>query len=541
MSRTIRAAVAAMAAATCLTSCTAPDGYSVRDEQAAQQDIIGDTVHVAATFCLDPRRAGSCDAAAQPAGILPGVADDGGLQFFAAFLVPDTAAAPATATATLPAGLGTVTLRRRAGIDETLDLARPAPAGRRWVGYLSPLVGAARAFAGPADVARGLRRASEAPAPAAATAGDDWTAAADFVVARGPGGLPTPAEFEHAVVGGTRMAYPASIYDGIDPVGLDVGSGENWGLELLDTRPVDCRELRPFPYSVFFGASLDAAPRDGSGYALVPTTLCGTPSADGALALRDLRGSGGAVTAAPGTTVTVPFALRYAGDAGPTFALGATTAVPGATAAPSAPALTPAAAGFHDVGVVVAVPAGTAPGDYAVQLSATVGGQVRRAQGTLTVTPGAPAAAAQGAAATGQDGQGPVAGAGALSAGAGRLVEFHGFDRSGPGPNGTVNLGDVLCRKAQDACGFVTVQLTVRWDALHGGAATAAARRRVRMVTVGRAALWVPAQGRRRVEVALGPAVRALLRSGRVLPAVVAVRAAGNRLPIVHRVALRSG
>jgi hypothetical protein len=43
------------------------------------------------------------------------------------------------------------------------------------------------------------------------------------------------------------------------------------------------------------------------------------------------------------------------------------------------------------------------------------------------------------------------------------------------------------------------------------------------------------------VEVTLGPAVRALLRSGRVLHAVVAVRAAGNRLPIVHRVALRSG
>jgi hypothetical protein len=116
-----------------------------------------------------------------------------------------------------------------------------------------------------------------------------------------------------------------------------------------------------------------------------------------------------------------------------------------------------------------------------------------------------PAAPTPRAAATGHDAPGPVAAAGTLTTGAGRLVEFLGFDRSGPGPNGTANLGDVLCRKTQDACGFVTVQLTVRWDELHGGAATAAAGRRMRMVTISRAALRVPAQGRRRVEVTLGP------------------------------------
>ena len=132
----------------------------------------------------------------------------------------------------------------------------------------------------------------------------------------------------------------------------------------------------------------------------------------------------------------------------------------------------------------------------------------------------------------------PKAATGTVGTASGRLVDFRGFDRSGPGPSGTVNLGDVLCRKSADACGFVTVQLSVRWAELHGGAATAAGR--VRMVTIGRGALWVPARGRRRVAVTLGPAVRALLRAGRVLHAVAAVRAAGNDLPIVHRITLRT-
>jgi hypothetical protein len=120
-----------------------------------------------------------------------------------------------------------------------------------------------------------------------------------------------------------------------------------------------------------------------------------------------------------------------------------------------------------------------------------------------------------------------------------RLLEFRGFDRSGPGHGRSVNVGDALCHKPRGSCGLVTVQLTARWDELHGGAGAAA--RRVRMVVIGRARLAVPAQGRRRVRVTLPAGVRRMLAGGEVLHAVVAVRAAGNRLPIVHRIALRRG
>ncbi len=53
MSRKIRAAFAVALAAAGLTGCAGLNGYSVRDESAIQQDIIGDVVHVAATLCLD--------------------------------------------------------------------------------------------------------------------------------------------------------------------------------------------------------------------------------------------------------------------------------------------------------------------------------------------------------------------------------------------------------------------------------------------------------------------------------------------------------
>jgi hypothetical protein len=182
-----------------------------------------------------------------------------------------------------------------------------------------------------------------------------------------------------------------------------------------------------------------------------------------------------------------------------------------------------------------------------VTLTAMVGSQVRTAQGTVNVT--APTSAPASAAADGQDDDqatSDVSGAGtAVPAPARRRVlEFRGFDRSGVGPDGkSINLGDVLCHKAEGSCGWASVQLTVRWEQLHAGAeaARAAARSRVRMVTIGTASLNVPAQGRRRVKVTLPPGVVKMLQRGEVLHAVAAVRPARNRVPMVHRIALRRG
>jgi hypothetical protein len=554
----IRTAFVAALAAAGLTGCAQIDTYAVRDEQAVQSDLIGDVVALRGTFCLDdqstpaPRAAslvvgpggdGVCDPAGSLPGLPQGLADDGGAQFFAAFLVPDTAVEPATATAQLPAAFdgATVTLKRKRSLDETLEHTRPAAAGLRWVGYISPVVGAAATFKDTNLVAAHLLHASETPlgAPADPATGD-WSAEADFRAGRGEGGFPVPTRFGHAVIGGTRLAYPEALYDGVDATAPGVADADRFGLQLLDTRPVDCQELREFPYTQLFAQSLQALAEAPSGLPLLPTTLCGRPSGEAALALKDLRGSGGVVPVAPGGTATVPFTLRYAGEPGPTFALSATSAVPGATATPSTPALTPAAAGFHDVGIAVAVPAGTPSGDYAVTLIATVGGQVRTAVGMLSVT--APAATGS---TTGQD-PGTVGGAGTpvTVPARSRYVEFRGFDRTGLGPDGkSINLGDVLCHKTAGACGFVRVQLSVRWEQLHDGAevARAAASVRVRMVVIGTTSLSVPAGGRRRVRVTVPARVRRMLQRDEVLHAIVGVRAAHNVLPIVQRVTLRRG
>jgi hypothetical protein len=561
MSRKMRAAFCVVLAAAGLTGCAGLNGYSVRDESAAQQDVIGDVVHVGATLCLDddvdgqlefssqdrslaipPHGDGGCDADPDQTGFFEGFADDGGLQFFAAFLVPDSAIAPATASAHLPSGFdaSTATLTRKPSLDETLEQTRPAPAGQRWVGYISPALGeAAQPEEEPSDVAAGLARAAKADALPAAGGSGDWTVAADFRFPRGDGGLPSPSSFGHAVVGGVRMAYPEAIYDGVDPSGLH-SAEESFGLQLLDTRPVDCQEYRAFPYLQAYGQSLDGLDEDESGLPLIPTTACGRTSTGDTLALKDLRGSGATASVAPGQTATVPFTLRYVGDAGPTFALTATTAVPGASATPAPTSLTPAAAGFQDASVAVAVPAGTAPGPYTVTLSATVAGQTRTAQGTIDVT--APPATSSGAG----SGDASVAAAGtkATTKPRSRMLEFRGFDRSGVGPDGkSINLGDVLCHKVEGSCGWVTVQLSVRWEQLHAGAeaARAAARQRVRMVVIGQTSLSVPAKGRRRVKVTLPGGVLKMLSRGEILHALAAVRPARNRVPLTHRITLRRG
>src|ERR1700754_2841007 len=117
MTRKLSLALATtVVAAAALTGCGPLPGYAVRSESATQQDTIGDTVHLGATLCLDtgasdttPSSTEAVRGIAWPkAGVgqcadgddgsevpyLTEFAGDGGLQFFAAFLVPDGATAP---------------------------------------------------------------------------------------------------------------------------------------------------------------------------------------------------------------------------------------------------------------------------------------------------------------------------------------------------------------------------------------------------------------------------------------------------------------
>jgi hypothetical protein len=538
MSGMIRAALVVTLAGAALSGCAGLDGYSVRDEQAVQQDVIGDVVHLGATFCLTVQSSGdgSCDVTGEQAALAQELAQDGGLQaqdgglqLFAAFLIPASATSPATATAHLPAGLDAdvATLTRKPSLDETLEHLRPAPEGRHWIGYISPALGAPEG-----DIGNG-----------------DWSVDADFTLARGNGGLPAPSSFAHAVMGGVRLAYPDASSRDVD-LGTALSDDAAFGVQLLASRPVDCQEYRALPFTTISGQYLGSAADAGDGHPLVPTTLCGPTSAGAALVLKDLRGAGSSVDVAPGDRAVVPFTLRYVGAAGPTFTVDAASAVPGATVTPSATALTPARAGFEDMTVTVAVPSGTPTGAYGVTLTTTLGGQVRTAQGTVNVvvpgrrvTTSKTAGEAKGMGDTisivwAASPSGPVAAPGRP------MLELRGFDRSGLGPDGqSINLGDVLCHKPAGSCGRVTVQLSVRWEQLHAGAEVArvAAKQRVRMVTIATARLSVPAQGRRRIRVKLSPKVRRMLGTGQILHAVTAVRAARSRVPLVHRIALQRG
>ena len=95
-----------------------------------------------------------------------------------------------------------------------------------------------------------------------------------------------------------------------------------------------------------------------------------------------------AVTVQPGETAIVPVVGKLSGFASPAlnFALAATTTVPGATASTSVPGIAPPTDGTSSVSVSVPVPPSTAPGTYAVTLTATLGsGESRAATGKIVV------------------------------------------------------------------------------------------------------------------------------------------------------------
>jgi len=106
------------------------------------------------------------------------------------------------------------------------------------------------------------------------------------------------------------------------------------------------------------------------------------------------------VTVQHGQTAIVPVAGKLAGPARPgiSFALSASTTVPGATALTNVPTLAPPGDSTTSVTVSVPVPAATAPGTYAVTLTGTLAsGETRAATGSLIV----PGAGAGGGAAAG--------------------------------------------------------------------------------------------------------------------------------------------
>ncbi len=144
----------------------------------------------------------------------------------------------------------------------------------------------------------------------------------------------------------------------------------------------------PYPYFVVGGYRTLASSDDGSsdvscsgtGNTCVTTTPP-TSTNDVKQPTRDLGVLAGAtpntVVAGTGGTVTVPFNLRYAGEADDQadFDLSGSANVPGGTISLSRSTLKPDSDSDNPVNVDVQVPAGTPAGDYTVSLNAVVSGR----------------------------------------------------------------------------------------------------------------------------------------------------------------------
>lgn len=245
-------------------------------------------------------------------------------QLMVGYRVPLTVTPPATITGDAPA----VTFAASPTYAAELERLRPAGPGRRWAGYLSTTIDV-----GAADKNIALQ--------------------ARFALQQGADGGPFVGPLPYRAVIGSRAVDDANPAD----------------------RPVQC------------GADLDGA---GPGFTVcvdspLLATIDGPDQTEGTRDLGILTGATGSGPA--GTTVTVPFTARFAGtsNAGVNFALSAATTVPGGTVVVTPGSLLPATDSTNPVSVAVAVPAGTAPGNYDVTLTATLGTQTRVRTGTLTV------------------------------------------------------------------------------------------------------------------------------------------------------------
>ena len=251
------------------------------------------------------------------------------LQLLLGFLVPDGADSPASFdTSSGPAG----TFAPNASYSAGLEALSAAPPGFRWVGYASTTsyhwkfpLGPATGFT--ADPAFHLRPAAD--------------------------GSPYKGPFTYrAVVGVRAIEAGHALGSAFDCVGAHATTETICSDEATGTTPL--------------------------------ATDLSLPTRD----LGILTASAPATTT-PGGAVSVPFTLRYAGAATPAanFALAATSGVPGAaTPLLSSDSVAPATDSDSTVLATVTVPAGVAPGDYPVTLTASLpNGQSRTATRTVTV------------------------------------------------------------------------------------------------------------------------------------------------------------
>ena len=249
----------------------------------------------------------------------------GPAQLLVAYRVPAGLTAPLTIGADAPA----VTFTASPTYSAELERLSPAGAGRKWAGFISSTVDL-----GAAD--------------------KDVRVTSTWKLPQGADGSPFAGPMAYRMIIGGR-----------------VPSAEN---------PADAPVVCGPDFST---------PGPGATVCLDSPLLATLSEPDLTRATRDLGIlTGATATGQSGTTVIVPFTAKYAGTStsAANFALSATTAVPGGTAVVTPGSLLPATDSTNPVSVAVTVPAGTAPGNYDVTLTATLGTQTRVRTGTVTVT-----------------------------------------------------------------------------------------------------------------------------------------------------------
>lgn len=291
--------------------------------QLTQNEVIGD-VEVHPAFCAS----GSVNCGNGQSGL---IAVDGAGQLLVGIRLRDDVRAP-----TEPSTTGGVTFALSPTYAAELQRLSPAPAGTRWVGYISPTINYTTA-GGPQTGRLRLLLGLERPAD----------------------GGPYRGGVSSAMFVGSRLVTPTAS----------------------PSRPVTC------------GSSLTTVNN-------ADTTICGDGSGGFGTGTRDLGIlAAPAQAVVQGGLATFAFPLRYAGVSSPqaNFSLSAGSTLPGGLYAVTPDAYQPPNEGSAEARVAVGVPAGARPGSYDVTLTARLGGQVRTATATLTVRE-APAGAGAGGA-----------------------------------------------------------------------------------------------------------------------------------------------
>ena len=369
--------------------------YGITDQQASQLDVVGDA-HVVTSLCItsgEPSITGSRTGEsttqiagvqiAAPIGSDSCVASDATFtypqQLFLGYQVPDGTEAPATLDAA--GSLEGATYSRSDAYAAALAEQQPPRAGTHWVGYAT----------------------AELPQQLAYTEEQHATVEGDF----GVDGLASGAPLTLRTVSGWRWVRPAEQTPPVEPAAAS-GPTEAWTVD----RPIVCGQAQSSPTPSDQTTCIESAFPEGPAENAPPTpTPDPTTFSDGApqalevidpsyvpiwpvqtLNLNALEISApkadAAVVAGSVASVSFPVASKLASpDAPASLPISAASTVPGGVLiAPTTYALGTDA----PLGIDVAVPASTPPGDYQVSVDLGKDSGARFAQAKLKVA--APAA-----------------------------------------------------------------------------------------------------------------------------------------------------